>query len=231
MTNPPPRPPSNAHTPSQESFPGSASGAWSSLQQSHEGRRELSPISTTFNQNRPSTASYDLTSRSPWSPLGSAVGVTSPTAASSGRQSARSPSITSPPGIAPPPGLSSGANRSRNIASISNPLQASAAAASSRPLGGAGSSGGSSSRNVRASPSLSQSSHTPTTPTLGYSSSISGQAGSGSVDKITTAQLFILLSQVKDERDASKLETAAERLKKVRSQAYWQCALHLLTTC
>lgn len=185
--------------------------AWGASQ-SRGSHRELSPISTTFNQSRSSTASQDFNLRSPLSPVGSVTSLNS-AAAPGSRHSARSPSITSPPpGITPPPA----AARSRNIASFSNNHQTSAVAAASG-LGGTGSSsGGGPSRTFRASPSLSQSSYNPPTPTSATASSSSGQ--SGSVNRIVTSQIFILLSTIKDiDKDKAKWDTEARKIREVRA--------------
>lgn len=211
---PPLRPPSNAPS-SSGSTARSRPGAWTATR-AHGARRELSPISTSFSQSRPPTAFQESGLESPWSPIVPAIGSGFGGVSSLNRQNARSPSVTSsPPGIASPPGFSLGVSRSQTIASFSDSQQASAAAAAPGLVGGASSSGGSSSRNFRASPSLSQSSYTSPTPTS--SSAISGSGQSGSVNKIVTTQLFLLLSTIKNiKKETARWEIEAEKIRKVR---------------
>lgn len=212
---PPLRPPSNAASSSESSARSSRPGAWTATR-ANGARRDLSPISTSFNQHRPPTSSHESTLGSPWSPIAPASTTNAAPLSSFPRQNARSPSLTSPPpGIAPPPGLPFVGARSQTIALTSDTHPASAAAATSQGLvGGASSSAGTSSRNFRASPSLSQSSYNSPTPTSG--SSLSASAQSGSVNKIVTTQLFLLLSTIRDvKKDTARWEAEAEKIRKV----------------
>lgn len=229
MTAPPPFNPQIPLTSNADRTSGTTSqrpqqSAWG-LNQQHSGvRRVLTPISTSFSQNsgRPTSSAQsprNVVERNPWSPVGSNSSSLQQT---SSRQSIRSPPITSSSSPFTPP-LSGQqhaqstsllqSSRPRTIASSANPQLASAAAAT-QASGIGGASGGGSSKNFRASPSLQQStfSSLTTSSTLGAQSN--GQAGQ--VSKIIIAQIFLLLSTIKEDKDKSKWDLQADQIRKVR---------------
>ena len=199
--------------------------AWGTSGQQQSGRRGLTPISTAFGSapNRPSASSSP--SRNSFSPVSTNFPSAPP--ASTNRQIASrtsSASSNSSPFSPAQPGsqqlqshqllLSA---RSRTIASSSNaPLASSGAALPAATQGGGGGTssggGGGISRLARASPSISQSAAGSPASATTPSAQTSGQ----SLSKIVIAQVFVLLSTIKEDKDKAKWESQAEQIQKAR---------------
>ncbi|KAF2458071.1 CCR4-Not complex component, Not1-domain-containing protein [Lineolata rhizophorae] len=204
---------------------------WGSSSHQQSGRRGIAPISTAFGSQTPNQrpgASSQSPSRASFSPAASAPAPTAssrPSRAVASRASSTSSASTpfSPSQtaaqqqpVAASQLLSSGGSRARNIASSTNPHVASAAAAlpnASQTGGGAASSGGGGTAKLaRASPSLSQSSGvgSPST-TANPPTAPAGQ----SLSKIVIAQIFLLLSSLKDDKDKTKWEQQVDQIQKL----------------
>lgn len=198
--------------------------AWGpSLQPS--GRRPLAPLSTsntTHSTRLGGSQSPRNQERNPWSPT---VGGTSQ-GSGSNRQPTRSSSIASSSSLfSPSPSsqqqallgslLSAGRSRAIGTPTI---LQNSS---STQGVGGSATSSGASSKNFRASPSLTQSGFG--SPTTGSNPTTQG-GQSGSLSKIAIAQVFLLLSTMKEDKDGSK----ANQVMKVMDINYCKTDAHLL---
>ena len=230
MTSPPPPAPqlssfSSIGNPASSSSSRSQQSAWGSSQIQPLARRGLPPLSTSVGQNpqRPTNAlqSPRNSERNLWSPAASTF---PPLSATSSRQGYRSPSTNNSISLfSPPPvgqqqqpaqlsGLLSSI-RPRTIAPSATTQSASAAAISQGSSLGGSSSGGSS-RNFRASPSITQSNFSLPSPS---SANALGQATgqTGQLSKIVVAQLFLLLSTLKEDKDKSKWESQVDQIKKV----------------
>ncbi|KAF2761013.1 Not1-domain-containing protein [Pseudovirgaria hyperparasitica] len=180
--------------------------SWGSSSQHQSSRRGLTPISTALNNstNRSNTAS-NSPSRPNFSPANAAFpGLPPPRhtiSRNSSTSSTSSPFTPNQSGSQQPlPGQLLSSARSRTIASTNNPHPASSAAAlsSASQTGGANSSsGGGGSRLARASPSLSQPS-TVASPSL--ASNLTSVPPGQSLAKIVIAQVFLLLSTIKDDK-------------------------------
>jgi len=192
---------------------------WGSSNQQQSARRGLTPISTAFtsNSSRPAT-SASSPSRSAFSP--SALNPSSSRHAASRHSSVSSSSSPFSPSQTGSqqhqPGQLLSSARSRIIPSSAGSQQASSAAAlpTATQGGGAASSGsgGGIAKLARASPSLSQSSGvgspiTSSNPTIAPSSQ--------SLSKIVIAQVFLLLSSIKEDKDKAKWESQADQIRKV----------------
>jgi len=169
------------------------------LQQS--SRRGLTPISTSFNTTsaRPGSSSQNI--RNPWSPSA---------ARSSSISSSSSP--FSPPPVAlqqPQPTPLQQPSRSRTAASSANPPLTSSLAQAAG-IGGGGSGG----RLARGSPSLSQANFN--SPIAVSTPASQSTAQSGQVSKIVIAQLFLLISTIKEDKDKVKWDIQADQIRKVR---------------
>ncbi|KAH7041928.1 CCR4-Not complex component, Not1-domain-containing protein [Macrophomina phaseolina] len=194
---------------------------WGSSSQQPSGRRGLTPISTAFTSTRSNSAA-NSPSRSSFSPVNNP-----PSVASSGTRRiisrTSSASSTSSPFSPSHSGsqqqhsqgqlLSSG--RSRTIASqAASHFASSAAALPSASQGGGGApstSGGGSSKVARASPSLSQSGNIGSPSSTTTASAPSGQ----SLAKIVIAQVFLLLSSLKEDKDKTKWEQQTDQIRKL----------------
>lgn len=198
--------------------------AWGPSQQTLS-RRGLTPLSTstTSNSSRPATSQSPRTDRNPWSPSANSVAQTS----SASRQASRTASITSTSSPFSPSASSQQqallgsllSSRSRNI----GPSAGQQAASPAPGLQGSGLNGNSistSSKNFRASPSLQQSAFG--APAVGSNSALQTPGQSGSLQKIAIAQVFLLLSTMKEDKDGSK----ANQVRQVR--ALYTCAERLL---
>jgi len=182
--------------------------AWGPSQQSL-GRRVLAPLSTTVGTGSSRTAgSHSPRSqqdRNPWSP------VTTSTATSfhQHRHNNRSSSITSTSSPFSPTSssqqqalLGSLLSSSRPRATGSSAGQQSSTIQPTQALGTGGSSSAGSVKNYRSSPSLAQSAFSSPTGLSNLSGQPFGQ--SGSLSKIAIAQVFLLLSTMKEDKDGSK---------------------------
>jgi CCR4-NOT transcription complex subunit 1 len=185
--------------------------AWGPSQQSL-GRRVLAPLSTSIaaNSARPggSQSPRSQQDRNPWSPI---TNNTLSQSTSLNRQTARSSSITSTSSpFSPSPSsqqqallgslLSSGRSRAVGPSTTS---QTSPGLHGSLGIGAIGSNSAGSAKSYRASPSLPQSGFgSPTLPSHSSGQTSAGQ--SGSLSKIAIAQVFLLLSTMKEDRDGSK---------------------------
>lgn len=186
----------------------------------HQQSTRVTPISTAFSQEQRNTPSPNGT-RSAFSPAASNF-PSLPSAStrlvgsrkSSAASSTSSPFSPSHSGQQLPVSqlLSS---RTRNIAP--NPASHLGSSAAALPTalqsgGGASNSGGGAHKLARASPSLSTSSTVGSPKTAGNSSSgLSGQ----SLSKIVVAQVFLLLGQLREEKDRAKWPTQTEQIRKV----------------
>jgi len=178
--------------------------AWGPSTQSL-GRRSLAPLSTssaTHSTRLGGSQSPRNQERNPWSPT---VGVTSQ-GSTSNRQPTRSSSIASSSSLfSPSPsnqqqallGSFLSAGRSRPVGTPIIPQNST----SIQATGGSGTSSGASSNNFRASPSLTQSTFGSPTTNINPGAQI-GQPGS--LSKIAIAQVFLLLSTMKEDKDGSK---------------------------
>lgn len=229
MTSPPPAPQLSSF-PSIGNPSGSSSGkshqsAWGPSQSQSLARR-VTPISTSIGQNSPrptnTLQSPRNSERNLWSPASSTF---PPLSGTSSRQGLRSPSSSNTNSLFSPPsigqhqqqpaqlsGLLSSA-RPRTIAPLASSQSASAAAITQGTSLGGTSSGGST-RNFRASPSIIQSNFSLPSPSsltaLGQ-----GTGQTGQLSKIVVAQLFLLLSTLKEDKDKSKWESQVDQIKKV----------------
>ncbi|KAJ9664960.1 CCR4-NOT core subunit cdc39 [Coniosporium apollinis] len=191
--------------------------SWGPSRQQQSGRRGLTPISTAFNSGAPSASP----SRNAFSPSQTSFPAIPPSASRHVASRASSFSSSSPfsptnTGSQQPPSnqlLSSG--RPRTIAPPGNLSSAASAAAvptASQGGGGASSSGGGGSRLARGSPSLSQNSN------IGSPSSLSNPSSAApgqSLSKIVIAQIFVLLSTIKDDKDKAKWDSQADQIRKL----------------
>jgi len=169
------------------------------------GRRPLAPLSTsntTHSTRLGGSQSPRNQERSPWSPT---VGGTSQ-GSGTNRQQTRSSSIASSSSLFSPSPSSQqqallgsllSAGRSRAIGTPTT-LQNSS---STQGVGGSASSSGPSSKTFRASPSLTQSGFGSP---IASSNSTTQLGQSGSLSKIAIAQVFLLLSTMKEDKDGSK---------------------------
>ncbi|GME64788.1 CCR4-Not complex component Not1 [Neofusicoccum parvum] len=194
---------------------------WGSSSQQPSGRRGLTPISTAFTSTRSNSAA-NSPSRASFSPVNNPPSVASSgtrriisrTSSASSTSSPFSPSQAgSQQQHTPGQLLSSG--RSRTIASQgASHFASSAAALPSASQGGGGApstSGGGSSKVARASPSLSQSGNIGSPSSTSTASAPSGQ----SLAKIVIAQVFLLLSSLKEDKDKAKWEQQTDQIRKV----------------
>ncbi|KAB8338718.1 hypothetical protein FH972_021663 [Carpinus fangiana] len=212
MPSPHPPDPSDSVNDRQSSAHRPESSAWGSNSSFTLGtRRGLTPLSTAVQQSTSRPPSSAQSPRAPWSPTNPSI---SSIAASGTRQGTRSSSISSatspfpPPQSAGPPTSQSGSSRSRPLTSSANPPVASAGGSIYGSLGGGGSS-----RLSRGSPSVSQSSYT--SPTTSSGAGAAGAGQSGSLSKITIAQVFLLLSTLKEDKDKSKWESQVDQIRKL----------------
>lgn len=206
---------------------------WSSSSQQQSGRRGLTPISTANTSNSSGIgASNTSPSRTTFSPSGSAFpnipssATRHVTSRNSSASSANSPYNLSQTGAQQPQASQLLASvRSRTIPSTTNlPSASSAAALSSASQGGGGASGsgGGATKLARASPSLSQTSTVASPNAItGSSSAPSGQ----SLSKIVIAQVFLLLSSLKEDKDKVKWETQADQIRRVSTNSTPESAL------
>ncbi|KAF1987219.1 Not1-domain-containing protein [Aulographum hederae CBS 113979] len=193
---------------------------WSSSSQQQSERRRLPPISTSNSVNNPAASGSLAQSSTANQPQPSTI----PSSSTRSQHQSRNSSISSSSTVFSPQtgtqqhqaNLLLSSVRARNIASSSNsPLASSAAGLSAASQGGgvgASSGGGGPSKLARASPSLSQSSGSPITTT---SNLTSGANNSQSLSKIVIAQIFLLLSTLKDNSDKLKWDTQAEQIRKL----------------
>lgn len=208
---------SNSYTSSSSHQPASGHGLAGS-------KRTLAPLSTSVNNPasaRPSSSSNSP--RNPWSPTNPPISSNS----LSSRQPPRSSSISigtspfNPPTTHLPhqqqsqqqigPGTSS-LNRPRTTTS-GGIAQLSFNSAPTQSLSNTGATASPLSlRPARASPSVSQSNIG--SPTGGSVSNPHGSGQSGSLSKIVIAQVFLLLSTIKEE-DRTKWESQADQIRKV----------------
>lgn len=201
--------------------------AWGPSSQQQATRRGLPSISTALNSTSSRSNRSSSPSRSTFSPVNPPY--TSVPPASSRQILTRTPSASStsspfwPLQAGPQHAQGSqlpSSSRSRNTTSASSSQAAASAAALptlSQGGGGGGSSGGAAgaTRLARDSPSLSQSSvGSPGTTSNPASASSGGQ--SGSLSKIVIAQVFLLLSTIKEDGDKAKWDSQADQIRKVR---------------
>lgn len=175
------------------------------------GRRGLAPISTALSSNTQRPSGSSQSPRNPWSP--SAPGFSS-TATGLSRVVGRSPSTSSsssPFGssnVAQP--QSQTGSHLRNITSPIHPSASSTLYGS----GQAGSGATAPSRLARASPSI------PQLAPFGAPSPVSTAAAqTGNLSKIVVAQLFLLLSTLKEDKDKAKWDSQVDQIRKVRAFA------------
>ncbi|KAF2145079.1 uncharacterized protein K452DRAFT_221757 [Aplosporella prunicola CBS 121167] len=192
---------------------------WGSSSQQPSGRRGLPPISTTFNPVSRSNSAANSPSRASFSPVNSSLPPASSRRIISRTSSASSTSTPFSPSQSALLQHQSAqllpSARPRAIVSSGVPHFASSAAAlgsaSERGGGVLGVSGGGSSKVARASPSLSQSGNIASPSSATSSSTPSGQ----SLAKIVIAQVFLLLSSLKEDKDKTKWEQQTEQIRKL----------------
>ncbi|TKA76658.1 hypothetical protein B0A49_03826 [Cryomyces minteri] len=198
--------------------------AWGPSNQQQTGRRGLTPISTGFNSSSArQPAGTNSPSRNAFSPVNSAS--TSLSLSSNRHIASRTSSASSSSPFSPLPSGSQqlstnqllSSTRPRTIASSASSHLASFAAASqtsSQGGGGATGSGGGAPRLARASPSLSQSGVG--SPGIALSSqSTQGAGQAGQLSKIVIAQIFLLLSSIKEDKDKTKWDNQVEQIRKL----------------
>lgn len=183
--------------------------AWGPSQQSL-GRRVLAPLSTTIGTGSARTAGSQSPrsqqDRNPWSPV-TASGAPS---FNQNRHNNRSSSITSTSSPFSPTSSSQQQALLGSLLSSSRPRatgsstgqQSTTVQSSTQAPGTVGSSSGGSLKNYRSSPSLAQSAFSSPTGLSNLSGQPFGQ--SGSLSKIAIAQVFLLLSTMKEDKDGSK---------------------------
>lgn len=222
-------PSSNSQDPSYSNSPTSTArntrvqpSVWGSSNQNQGPRRGLTPISTALGatQNRSGASSP---SRNTFSPTHSAFN----TAQTARQISSRQSSASSSSSLFSPQSSSQQAphTRSRNTTSTGSPLLASSAAGSTSAIQSSGafsSGGGGASRFVRASPSLSQSAGGGSPISSSHSSGTHSGAPSGQLTSLVITQLNILLSTIREDKDRTKWENQAEKIRKV-SQHVTRC--------
>lgn len=199
--------------------------AWGPPSQPQGLRRGLPPISTASTSASARPNSSLSPSRGGFSPVNSGYQLLP---SGSGKQLLnRTPSIssTTPPFSLLQPGVQQAqsaqvlpSSRSRNALSASSSQVASTATAlpsSSQGGGGGGNGGGGGSlRLARASPSLSQSS-VGSPSTTSNPASASSVVQLGSLSKVVIAQVFLLLSTIKEDGDKAKWESQADQIRRV----------------
>lgn len=181
--------------------------------QPQSGRRGLAPISTTLNSNSQRPSSSSQSPRNPWSPPATSLG-TSNTILN--RSVGRSPSISSsgspfsPPNAGQP--VSQAGSHLRNTTSAQS--QTISSAASFHGSGPVGSSSVLPARLPRGSPSIPQSTASGSSSAL---ANVTAQSGSqtGSLSKIVVAQLVLLLSTIKEDKDKAKWDSQVDQIRKV----------------
>lgn len=181
--------------------PSQAWGLTQPQQQQQSGLRGLTPISTSFNTTSARPGSSSQNARNPWSPSA---------ARSSSISSVTSP--FSPPPLAlqqPQPTALLQPTRSRTTTSSVNPSLTSSLAQAAGIGGGGG--GG---KLARGSPSLPQPNSN--SPIAASTSASHSAAQSGQVSKIVIAQLFLLISTIKEDKDKIKWDVQADQIRKVR---------------
>lgn len=188
--------------------------AWGpSTSQLPSTRRGLTPISTSGNPLPPRPTSSSHSPRNPWSPVNQLqTGSTS-----EARAQGRSSSISSATSPFSPPLPSSQPSSSQSYTSRSrtatNPSTSQLASVTASSQGGAsGATTNPSTRYTRASPSLSQSNFNSSANSVQLAGSAAGQ--SGQLSKIVFAQLSLLLSTIKEDKDRGKWESQREQIRK-----------------
>ena len=221
-SHPSDRPPSvnerSAHSTSHSLSQRAPPSAWGSgASQQSTSRRGLTPISTSNNPNLPRPTSSSNSPRNPWSPINQSHTGSSAESRAQGRSSSISSTHSpfSPPLSSTqqaPSGFAQGHTaRSRTA---TNPSTSQLASSASTSQGGASAAtSGSAGRYSRASPSLSQTSSTAGTGSIQLQTSGAGQ--SGQLSKIVSAQLSLLLSTIKDDKDRAKWDSQREQIRKV----------------
>ncbi|KAL1390585.1 CCR4-Not complex component, Not1-domain-containing protein [Phyllosticta capitalensis] len=196
---------------------------WGTSSQQPSGRRGLAPISTAFNSSsRPSSSATNSPSRSAFSPINppsaqvaasSARRIVSRTSSASSTTSHFSPSQPGQQQQSQGPLLSSG-RRPTIASSGASQFAPSAAALPSASQGGGGASstsGGGSSKVARASPSLSQPGNIGSPSSNSAASAPSDQ----SLSRIVIAQVFLLLSSLKEDKDKTKWDQQTDQIRKL----------------
>ncbi|KAL2677919.1 CCR4-Not complex component, Not1-domain-containing protein [Phyllosticta citricarpa] len=196
---------------------------WGTSSQQPSGRRGLAPISTAFNSSsRPSSSAANSPSRPAFSPINppsaqvqasSSRRIVSRTSSASSTTSHFSPSQPGQQQHTQGPLLSSG-RRPTIASSGASQFASSAAALPSASQGGGGASstsGGGSSKVARASPSLSQPGNVGSPSSNSAASAPSDQ----SLSRIVIAQVFLLLSSLKEDKDKTKWEQQTDQIRKL----------------
>ncbi|KAI9726177.1 MAG: hypothetical protein M1828_001850 [Chrysothrix sp. TS-e1954] len=221
-SHPSDRPPSaNDRNPQTTSYPAAQRAppsAWGSASsQTLSSRRGLTPIATSANPNSSRPTSSSHSPRNPWSPINQSQTTSSVESRAQGRSSSISSSHSafSPP--LPPSqqthSFSSQAYTPRSRTST-NPSTSQLAPNTASSQGAAsGAPSGSAGRYTRASPSLSQSGFVSAPGSIQLPASGAGQ--SGQLSKIVSAQLSLLLSTIKDDKDRTKWESQREQIRKL----------------
>ncbi len=245
MTFPPPHPSSQNSIATGRNTSGARSlrsqqPGWGPSSQQGDTGRDLAPIATSLGSplrgpNNHSALSQN-TSNSPFPSSFSSV-LSSTHRRSNSRPSSSASSSGSPFSPLQPGSQQQHHNsqllsspRTRAITQSSNPHLASSAAASttaSQGGGGGVTSGGGAFRGTTFPPSLSQSNvNSPTNPTFSPNigtnpaTATSGNSNqAGQLSKIVIAQVFLLLSTIKEDKDKTKWEAQADQIRKV-------CILH-----
>jgi len=190
------------------------------------GRRGLTPISTSFNSNSQRGGSSSQSPRNPWSP--SAAGTGSGTTVLT-RSVGRSPSISSSGSRFSPPNVSQATSQvGSNLRSITSGYsQSIPSTVTSHGTGLTGGTSGSASRLSRGSPSISQSSVLVSSSVLANATAQTGNQ-TGSLSKIVVAQLVLLLSTIKEDKDRAKWESQVDQIRKVFNS---YCEPEVVLTC
>lgn len=179
------------------------------------GRRGLAPISTTFNSNSQRAGTSSQSPRNTWSPSAAAPGSGTTILT---RSVGRSPSISSSGSPFSPPNVT-------HTTPQTGPSLRSTTSGHSQPvpttvtLHGPGLTGGISglpSRLPRGSPSLPQTSAHNSSSALANAAAQAGNQ-TGSLSKIVIAQLVLLLSTIKEDKDKAKWELQVDQIRKVFS--------------
>ena len=224
-SGPPDPPASSLHNPAGARSSRSQQFAWGPASQ-HSARRGLTPISTAFTSSNPASARPAGAAPDPnlQQPLSPAAGAHSSTSALNLRHpQSRTSSISSSSPWSPvlsgsqqlPSSQLLQSARSRTIASSSNNPSSASSAAALPPAaqvggGGASSGGGGASRDIGSSPSLSIPHSTIASPSSTSNPASAQGTGQGSLSRIIIAQVFLLLSTIKEGGGSQ-----AEQLKRV----------------